>query len=258
MWAHTMCVEDYENLINRGWRRSGKKCSGIVNYYIRSLLKILGHFCYKPMMNTTCCPQYTIRCNAMDFQLNNSHKKVLKKFRNFLSKENTLGRKKNADNSCTPGNSIKSDEEERSVISKLETIKTKEHDHSSQSKLEVPLMPSSYEKSAAIPQLHSAPKTLEDFFLHESSNPLQRLEIKLVDLNSSEFKSSLEISDQLYVKYQVHVHQDKEEDCSLEQFKRFLAMSPLQVVFFKYDNIFSIFMVLLYLVIENQQCSLKN
>lgn len=27
MWAHTMSVEDYENLINRGWRRSGNHFS---------------------------------------------------------------------------------------------------------------------------------------------------------------------------------------------------------------------------------------
>lgn len=37
-------------------------------------------------MKITCCPQYTIRCDATAFQMNNSHKKVLKKFRNYLAK----------------------------------------------------------------------------------------------------------------------------------------------------------------------------
>ncbi|XP_072413588.1 arginyl-tRNA--protein transferase 1 isoform X10 [Chiloscyllium punctatum] len=67
MWAHTMSVQDYEDLIDRGWRRSGM-------------------YVYKPTMNRTCCPQYTIRCHALDFKLSKSSKKVLKKMARFLSK----------------------------------------------------------------------------------------------------------------------------------------------------------------------------
>uniref|UniRef100_A0A8C0IIX1 Arginyl-tRNA--protein transferase 1 n=1 Tax=Bubo bubo TaxID=30461 RepID=A0A8C0IIX1_BUBBB len=67
MWAHSMTVQDYQDLIDRGWRRSGK-CV------------------YKPIMNQTCCPQYTIRCQALRFQASKSHKKVLKKMLKFISK----------------------------------------------------------------------------------------------------------------------------------------------------------------------------
>ncbi|XP_066535266.1 arginyl-tRNA--protein transferase 1 isoform X6 [Hoplias malabaricus] len=67
MWSHTMTVQDYQDLIDRGWRRSGK-------------------YVYKPVMNKTCCPQYTIRCHALDFQPSKSHKKILKKVTKFLSK----------------------------------------------------------------------------------------------------------------------------------------------------------------------------
>ncbi|XP_074763989.1 arginyl-tRNA--protein transferase 1 isoform X17 [Athene noctua] len=67
MWAHSMTVQDYQDLIDRGWRRSGK-CV------------------YKPIMNQTCCPQYTIRCQALRFQPSKSHKKVLKKMLKFISK----------------------------------------------------------------------------------------------------------------------------------------------------------------------------
>ncbi|KAI4502285.1 hypothetical protein M0802_002967 [Mischocyttarus mexicanus] len=42
MWAHYLTVQDYQNLIDRGWRRSG-------------------NYCYKPTMNRTCCPTYTIK-----------------------------------------------------------------------------------------------------------------------------------------------------------------------------------------------------
>ncbi|KAM3835086.1 arginyl-tRNA--protein transferase 1 isoform 2-T2 [Vipera latastei] len=67
MWAHSLTVQDYQNLIDRGWRRSGK-------------------YVYKPTMNRTCCPQYTIRCQALHFQPSKSHKKVLKKMLKFLIK----------------------------------------------------------------------------------------------------------------------------------------------------------------------------
>nr|XP_046258440.1 arginyl-tRNA--protein transferase 1 isoform X5 [Scatophagus argus] len=67
MWSHTMTVQDYQDLIDRGWRRSGK-------------------YVYKPIMNKTCCPQYTIRCHALKFQPSKSHKKILKKMNKFISK----------------------------------------------------------------------------------------------------------------------------------------------------------------------------
>ncbi|KAM8923827.1 arginyl-tRNA--protein transferase 1 [Pelodytes ibericus] len=65
MWAHSLTVQDYQDLINRGWRRSGK-------------------YVYKPYMSQTCCPQYTIRLSALHFQPSKSHKKVLKKVRRFI------------------------------------------------------------------------------------------------------------------------------------------------------------------------------
>uniref|UniRef100_A0A0B7ANR0 Arginyl-tRNA--protein transferase 1 n=2 Tax=Arion vulgaris TaxID=1028688 RepID=A0A0B7ANR0_9EUPU len=65
MWAHQMTVKDYQDLIDRGWRRSGM-------------------YCYKPTMNLTCCPQYTIRCHALEFKLSKSQKKVIKRVNKFL------------------------------------------------------------------------------------------------------------------------------------------------------------------------------
>lgn len=64
-WAHSMNVDDYQNLIDRNWRRSGQ-------------------YCYIPNNKNTCCPMYTIKCDAMSFKLSRSHKKVLKKVNRFL------------------------------------------------------------------------------------------------------------------------------------------------------------------------------
>jgi arginine-tRNA-protein transferase len=52
-------AEEYEQLMLRGWRRSG-------TYF------------YKPLNHTTCCPIYSIRLRANSFQPSKSQKKVLK------------------------------------------------------------------------------------------------------------------------------------------------------------------------------------
>ena len=54
-----------QDLIDRGWRRSGQ-------------------YCYKPTMNRTCCPLYTIKCDVMHFKPTKSQKKVVKKFVNYI------------------------------------------------------------------------------------------------------------------------------------------------------------------------------
>uniref|UniRef100_A0A8D8YJN2 Arginyl-tRNA--protein transferase 1 n=1 Tax=Cacopsylla melanoneura TaxID=428564 RepID=A0A8D8YJN2_9HEMI len=65
MWTHVLSVDDYQSLIDRGWRRSG-------------------YYCYKPVMNETCCPAYTIKCDAVNFKLTRSQKKLLKRFNHFF------------------------------------------------------------------------------------------------------------------------------------------------------------------------------
>lgn len=65
IWVHNLTVTDYQSLIDRGWRRSGK-------------------YCYKPTMDVTCCPLYTIRCRIKEFKLTKSQKKVCKKFNKFI------------------------------------------------------------------------------------------------------------------------------------------------------------------------------
>lgn len=66
MWAHRLTAEIYDNLINRGWRRSGE-------------------YCYKPMMQKTCCCQYAIKLDVRNFKLSKSQKKNLKRMQKFLS-----------------------------------------------------------------------------------------------------------------------------------------------------------------------------
>lgn len=60
-----MSPEVYQNLIDRNWRRCGK-------------------YIYKPINSEICCPMYTIRCDAANFKLSNSQKKVIKRFNNYI------------------------------------------------------------------------------------------------------------------------------------------------------------------------------
>ena len=63
-----MSVDDYENLMFKGWRRSG-------TYF------------YKPIGKMSCCQLYPIRLNVENFKINKNQKMVLKKFNKFLNGE---------------------------------------------------------------------------------------------------------------------------------------------------------------------------
>ncbi|GLT67667.1 hypothetical protein SLA2020_399590 [Shorea laevis] len=73
LWAESITVDDYQDLLDRGWRRSG--C-----------------FLYKPEMETTCCPQYTIRLKASDFVPSKEQNRVYRRMQRFL--DGTLDVKK--------------------------------------------------------------------------------------------------------------------------------------------------------------------
>lgn len=163
-------------------------------------------------MSVTCCPQYTIRCNALDFQMNNSHKKVLKKFKTFVSRDNIAKSQQTTSLPGTSSCSNSSNAETKNTVTTNLTI-----------------------SSAKLPHRDS-PKTIEDFMSEIDNNHMHSLSIRLVDSTSNEFKETIRVSHELYKKYQMHIHKDKEEDCTMEQFQRFLVMSPLQVDSFDFSN----------------------
>ncbi|KAK4277846.1 hypothetical protein QN277_015779 [Acacia crassicarpa] len=63
--AQSLTVHDYQDLLDQGWRRSG--C-----------------FLYKPEMERTCCPSYTIRLKASDFVPSKEQHRVYKQMQRFL------------------------------------------------------------------------------------------------------------------------------------------------------------------------------
>lgn len=77
LWAHSLTVYDYQDLLDRGWRRSG------------CLL-------YKPEMHKICCPQYTIRLKADDFVPSKDQLRVSRRMQRYLD-GNWDGQKQLAD-----------------------------------------------------------------------------------------------------------------------------------------------------------------
>uniref|UniRef100_A0A8C7NEJ6 Arginyl-tRNA--protein transferase 1 n=1 Tax=Oncorhynchus mykiss TaxID=8022 RepID=A0A8C7NEJ6_ONCMY len=221
MWSHAMTVQDYQDLIDRGWRRSGK-------------------YVYKPIMNKTCCPQYTIRCHALNFQPSKTHKKILKKMSKFLSKgemptEQGDGERKFAFYlfslspshplflfpffSCSPSHSSPSlsspsgvgADPGRPLCRKAKELRKARRLQKEQKRQVGGGVPASATSNPATPVQLTQPKALEEF-INESlpDSPLHRLEVRLVRSNppSSQFKASFDASYQVYKLYQMAIHHD--------------------------------------------------
>ena len=265
MWAHQLTCEDYQDLIDRGWRRAGK-------------------YCYKPVMSVTCSPQYAIRCEATKFRLSKSQKKVLKTMNDYLVTGKTHEHSKGVGTSVDIDTTLRPKEEEgaskkgKSVrpgvgadpskprcrkakeIRKEKKLKRQQADipEDSQNPGEIdPATQPAVDKSEvasgerdpikSTPASSSKPSTqaedVPDFlkvgsdgkkplesFLSIPDSPLaHKLELRLVRSHppSPEFKSTFKESYELYKKYQMTVHNDKEDECEEKQFKRFLCDSPL-------------------------------
>lgn len=65
IWSYKMTCGDYQDLVDRGFQRSGK-CV------------------YRPVMKETCCPQYVIQTDVVKFRPSKSQKSTVRKFNRFL------------------------------------------------------------------------------------------------------------------------------------------------------------------------------
>ncbi|CAH1714820.1 unnamed protein product [Chironomus riparius] len=250
-WAHSMNVDDYQNLIDRNWRRSGQ-------------------YCYVPNNKNTCCPMYTIKCDAMSFKLSRSHKKVLKKVNRFLrdgSKEKS--RTKNQDiqsgisDEPTPSmehtsldvkelSSIAKSKESTEKVKPRTTSEMSIDDGTSHSTLKYNTLKSDVAQKSLRPTKKkfirlerkiaklaakgltladvkrvnkSKQKTLEDFLAEEPTNGKHKLQVKLVRSTEGATDSILD----LFQSYQMKIHNDPLEKNSRRSYERFLVNSPLQL-----------------------------
>eukprot|EP00253_Pinus_taeda_P000475 PITA_00475 len=69
LFADRVSVDDYQDLLDRGWRRSG-------------------NFLYKPEMERTCCPPYTIRLKVDAFVPTKEQKRVQRRIQRYIDGTN--------------------------------------------------------------------------------------------------------------------------------------------------------------------------
>lgn len=242
--AHTMQPQTYQGLIDRGWRRSGT-------------------YCYKPIMNVTCCPMYTIRSDTSAFVLSKSQKKVLKRFTKYLS-NGILSAPSNNELSEGQLDAPSEDFEMNNHMSHLKNIKFNIDElnkacKDSIAKIPIPSTSGCNKaltkvagadntkppcKKAKMLRLErkkqkllqqgktfekvdlNAPKPLEIFFEEEAKQSKHKLLIKSV-LSEALTKDELKQEHSIFVKYQRIIHNDPPSKCKMNDFTRFLVDTPL-------------------------------
>ncbi|XP_046417336.1 arginyl-tRNA--protein transferase 1 isoform X5 [Neodiprion fabricii] len=197
MWAYTLKVQDYQDLIDRGWRRSG-------------------NYCYKPIMDQTCCPMYTIKCEALDFKISKSQKKLMKRMSKFLKGE----LKKNDTALCDEFVQDDSDSRLMEVQNCAEQV---ERARNNATNIDVSLIADTLDL-----RLPSPTNSTNSQSITESSYSAAKLRLVRTSPMSSEYISTSKQSYELYKKYQMAIHKDRAEQVTQQQYTRFLVESPLQ------------------------------
>ncbi|TKR95188.1 hypothetical protein L596_009389 [Steinernema carpocapsae] len=216
MMAYTVSNIIFNDLLDRGWSRSGR-------------------YLYKPIMARTCCPQYTIRLDVNKFRLSRTQKRVLRNMNQFLVDDKRPSMKIN-ENGCPNAAGDAQEAKNRQEKPKDEPEKL-ESDYEKPTKKKEMRRKRCFEKLAArgvdIEQFkrdrakkeEARQRTVASYILPHEESHKHRLEVRLVREGSSEFQDRYDEEVDLYLKYQMAVHNDLK--ASRRGFEGFLANSPL-------------------------------
>ncbi|KAG2369924.1 arginine-tRNA-protein transferase [Suillus spraguei] len=166
--ASQLSCEVYQKMIYRGWRRSGT-------------------YCYAPDLRRSCCPQYTIRLDAIAFKPSRSQRKLINRWNHFVMR----GHKSETGDSLGVSSAP--------MPSKPEGNTTKRD-------------PPKFSLPTSI---HAA----ESDFISTNATARHKFQVTLEPSTYSEEKYAL------YLLYQRQIHHDPHN--TPEDFKRFLVKSPL-------------------------------
>jgi len=243
MWVERLTVGDYQDLLDRGWRRSGR-------------------YVYKPCMAKTCCPLYTIRCKAGQYQPTKSQRKVVKKVQNYVkngkkSKDGDLVTNQSDGVVSSNANEALNSKDKKSSDKVKDVGEKKSTGESSQSKRVDGLKKAKIQRrekylekliksgkeastedtgisgnkpkniSALVPDKNFF--ALDEKILQSEENSAHKFELRLVkaDLTDKQFMRSFHESYKVYRRYQTEIHKDKPQDCDIQTFAGFLCDSPL-------------------------------
>lgn len=243
VWGYQMKCQHFQMLVDRGFQRSG-------------------NYVYRPMMKTTCCPQYVVRMDTANFKLSKSQKASIKKFKRYLVE----GRKEPADQAdpapedTSPQQEVHvsvsgASKKERKVVrpgvgpdpnkppckkAKLLRQERKAHKQllakqqldgakltsvsSSHDNIDAPKLASKEENPPVLCQNLS--EYLE-FPKHEECVHKFRTRLVPADTFNKDFAATRQESYLVFKKFQTIVHSESEEDAKQQQFKDFLIDTPL-------------------------------
>uniref|UniRef100_A0A2K5R0H7 Arginyl-tRNA--protein transferase 1 n=1 Tax=Cebus imitator TaxID=2715852 RepID=A0A2K5R0H7_CEBIM len=228
MWAHSMTVQDYQDLIDRGWRRSGK--------YVYK--PVMNQTCYEPMDSTVddavvgdfaLINKLDIQCDlktlsddlkeSLESEGKNSKKEEpheLLQSQDFVGEKLASGEPshsvkvhtvpkpgKGADLSKPPCRKAKEIRKERKRLKLMQQNPAGEHE-GFQAQGQPPSLFPAKAKS-------NQPKALEDLIFESlPENASHKLEVRVVRSSppSSQFKATLLESYQVYKRYQMVIHKN--------------------------------------------------
>ncbi len=268
VWGFRLTCQDYQDLVDRGFQRSG-------------------NFVYRPVMKETCCPQYVLRTDAVKFKPTKSQRYAIRKFNRFLvegrpieagSSDSNAGPASNTDPASKPvqfttsssnptalasnqtalasdptaltsdptaltsdqtalaGNTVHTKKEIKpgkgADPNKPRARKAKElrKERRQLKALNRSATPSSMTMSSSslTPSLvdHPLEKLLS---LPDPASCKHKFECRLVSIQplSQEYLDTLTESYELFVKFQITIHKEKKEDCTIRNFRDFIEQTPL-------------------------------
>ncbi|KJH44819.1 Arginine-tRNA-protein transferase [Dictyocaulus viviparus] len=195
-----------------------------------------GKYIYKPLMERTCCPQYTIRLDVTKYILSRSHRKVLRQMNEYLKNDTKPRSNPRAQEAmCCEGSFPKSGVV-KEATNRTDSLPKKKSDNPVPKKKEIRRqrcfsrwrdkgLDEDEMKKARVAKEKARVKTVESYILEPDKEWKHTLEVKLVSTSSKEFTERFEESFLLFKKYQEEIHSDNH--VSRSGFRRFLVDTPL-------------------------------
>ncbi|KAF2460432.1 arginine-tRNA-protein transferase [Lineolata rhizophorae] len=192
--SDSLRVEDYQELLDRGWRRSG------------SLL-------YKPDPQRSCCPHYAIRLKAADLKTSRDQRQAINRWNRFV-----LGEEYIKEISRRQPKTREDKKRQKTEFNLLAAVHQSEYDDQRD---DLPTLPSS-DAGAEAEDNTNKDKNKKKQPQPPLPRPAHKLTVNLEPDSFSEEKFAL------FEHYQRVVHKEKPHEISRHGFRRFLCGSPLR------------------------------
>lgn len=217
--ADKLTVEFYDALLDKGWRRSG------IQYY-------------KPDNEKSCCPNYPIVCNALEFDFTKSFRTCVEQMNSYL--ENGSINMTNSSSilytkslTVNPSHKLKSKQIENCINSrKARNLRFMESCKHKAKKYSLPVEEAAKLVNARHEKMRMMRSSLEESLYPTKSKmnvefkPMHKLRIELNSVDSQRCKDLFDSEHKILVNYQIAIHNDEGSEWKKDNFKHFLCSEP--------------------------------